>query len=121
MNAYISEEKVKRYYYLRQQIKELQLEADKLNEEIKGKMNEQGISETVIANYHLSIRIQDHSRFDNKIVNYLREIGYPDLIIETYEHDKLKLLEKLGRLDEQELQKYRIENIIKSLYVKPTK
>lgn len=121
MRDVIDEEKVKRYYELKQEIKSLELEAEKINLEIKDIMRRKNISEISIGDYLLEIKLQDRSKFNNTIVNYLKENGYEDLIIETYDPERFKELNKLGKLDKQELDKYKIEKTIYALYIKHIK
>lgn len=118
MEGGISEEKVKRYYELKQQIDSLKSEAEKINLEIKHMMRQENIAEICVGNYLLELKLQDRSKFNNTIINYFREIGHEDLIMETYDSEKVKELEKLGKLDEKEIQKYKIEKITPSLYIK---
>lgn len=111
--------KVKRYYEIKQQIKELEDEAKLLNDEIKDTMLKEDISRTTVGNYQVLLQKQDRSEIKNTVIPYLKEMGFRNLITETYDHEMFKELEKRGVFDEEELAKHRVEKIIYALYVKP--
>lgn len=111
--------KVKRFYELRQQIKELETEAKLLGDDIKEQMLKDDIHETTIGNFQLLLQRQDRSEMKDTIIQYLKDHGYSDLIIETYDREMFKELDKRGKFDKNELEKYRIEKIVYALYVKP--
>ena len=117
----MDDQMVKRYYELNEQLKILQAERDILNKELKNFMLKSGINKATVGNYILELRVQDRSKFDNTVVDYLKEIGMDDLIMETYDEKKLKERIKTGHLNTDKLKKYRIENLIHVLRVGPTK
>lgn len=117
MKDIIDPKKVKRYYELKEQIKELRSEAEKINLEIKYTMSKKNITKITIGHYLLKIKFQNQFKFNNTIVNYLRQQGYEDLIIETYNQDKLKELINIDKLDKQELNKYIIKRPKPALYI----
>ncbi|MDP4094985.1 MAG: hypothetical protein Q8920_16710 [Bacillota bacterium] len=110
---------VKKYYEIKQQIKELEDEAKLLHDEIKECMLKDEINKTTAGNYQVSLQRQDRSEIKDTIVPYLKEQGYSGLVIETYDHEMFKELEKRGVFDEAELSKHRVEKIVYALYVKP--
>lgn len=110
--------KVKRYYEIKQQIKDLETEAKMLNDEIKDEMLETGVSTTAIGNYQVQLQRQDRSEIKDSIIQYLKENGYGDLVIETYDRERFKELEKRGVFDAEVLKKHRTERIVYALYVK---
>lgn len=115
----MDEKMVKRYYELNEQLKQLQEERDSLNQKIKSQLLENGITKATVGHYLLEIKTQDRSKYDNSIVEYFKEIGMTDLIIETYNEPSLKEREKQGKFDENRLNQYKIEKLIPVLYVKP--
>lgn len=110
--------KVKRYYEIKEQIKNLETEAKMLNDEIKDEMQKNNIKEMTVGNYHLNLQRQDRSEVKDTIIPYLKQTGHTDLIVETYDREKFKELAKWGAFDEEELKKHRIEKIIYALYIK---
>jgi len=111
--------KVKRYYEIKQQIRDLETEAKMLNDEIKDEMLEKGINSTAVGSYQLHLQRQDRSEMKNSIIPYLKETGHQDLIIETVDRERFRELEKRGAFSEEELRKHRVEKIIYALFVKP--
>lgn len=112
---------VKRYYEIKQKIKGLEAEAKVLNDEIKDEMLSKGITDIVIGNYEIHLQRQDRSEIKDTVIPYLKEKGYSDLIVETYDRERFKELEKRGSFDENELKKHRIDKIVYALFVKPIK
>jgi hypothetical protein len=111
--------KVKKYCEIKQQIKELETEAKLLSDEIKEQMLKEDINKTTVGNFQVQLQRQDRSEMKDTIIPYLKEHGYSDLIIETYDREMFKEFEKRGKFDKEELIKHRIEKIIYALYVKP--
>jgi hypothetical protein len=111
--------KVKRLYEVKKQKKELDDEEEILVKELKEEMLQKNMREAIIGDYQLRLQTQDRSTFGRSIVPFLKETGHSDVIIETYDHDKLKELEKNGLLSEGDLKKHKIERTVVSLYVKP--
>ena len=111
--------KVKRFYEIRQQIKELETEAKLLGDEIKEQMLKEEITRTSVGNFEVHLQRQDRSEVKDTIVPYLKGHGFEDLIVETYDREMFKELEKRGRFDKEELAKHRVEKIVHALYIKP--
>ena len=111
--------KVKRLYEIKQQKKELEEEEDLLVKEFKEEMLQKSLKEAIVGDYRLQLQRHDRSTYGGSIIPFLKETGHSDLIIETFDHDKMKELEKKGAFDENELKKHRVERIMYFLYVKP--
>jgi rRNA-processing protein FCF1 len=110
--------KINRYYEVKQKLKELQAEEKQLNEEIKEEMLKNNLKEAAAGKYQLQLQRHDRSEMDASIVNYFRETGHEELLVETYDHELFKELEKRGVFDTAVLQKYRREKIVYVLLVK---
>lgn len=110
--------RINRYYEVKQKLKELQAEERQLNEEIKEEMLKNHLQEATAGKYHLQLQRHDRSDMDPSIVGYFRETGHEELIVETYDHELFKELEKRGVFDDMALKKYRREKIVHALVVK---
>lgn len=111
--------KVKRLYELKRQIKELETEEAALVKELKEEMLAGNIRETVAGSYKLLLQQQDRSTYGPSVIPYLKGMGHPGLVVETYDHDRLKELRRRGLLDESELERHKLEKITYNLYVRP--
>lgn len=110
---------VGRYYELMQKLRELEEEKKMLNEEIKREMLKGNITEATIGKYSVRLQRNDRSEVKDTVIPYLKATGHQDLIIETYDREMFKELEKRGVFDETELKKHRVEKFVYALYVKP--
>jgi|GEM_PF-863332 len=113
----MDEIKIRRYFEINEQLKNLQKERDALNEEIKKFMVQSNLTKAQVGSYLVELKVQDRSTYTNELVTYLKEMGMSDLIVETYNDKLLKEKIKLGQLDSSALEPYKEERLIYYLFV----
>ena len=117
----MNEKLVERYYELNQKLKQLQEERDLLNQEIKKFLIQSNIKKAQVGGYLVELKVQDRSRYEHGVTEYLKAVGLNELVIETYNEKQLKKQLKEGKLDSTELERYRIKNIVHTLSVEVVK
>lgn len=103
------EDKIKKYYALKQQEKELKEEIEKLNKEIKQWMARCRNTKVEIGEYSIRIGEVDFRKFTDEIIPFLKINGFEDLITmkEVFDYDKLKKLIRNGKIDKNSVSRYR--------------
>ena len=117
----MNEKLVERYYELNQKLKQLQEERDLLNQEIKKFLIQSNIKKAQVGRYLVELKVQDRSRYEHGVTEYLKAVGLNELVIETYNEKQLKKQLKEGKLDSTELERCRIKNIVHILSVEVVK
>lgn len=91
---------VKKLFEIRQRIKKLQIEEEKLRDLIKDEMIRTGKKEVIVSNISVRLRTQHRIQIDDEIIPFLKANGYSQLVIEKCHQDKFKEMLNKGAFQE---------------------
>lgn len=109
--------KVEKLYKLKDEIGISKKEIDLLRDQLKKEMLKTGSFTLQCGDYELNLIKRDCGNYSNDLVSYLRENSFSELIIETYDKEKLKDYIYKGIIKKEDILKYWIAKLIYCLYV----